>query len=178
MAILMACTKGRRPLISPPVIFCFAYSEFSIVIDFWQGNSIVLRMAFMQSVKLLQSKFFIVKQLSITTAVFITIFISHLSFAQKGPDFLKNDTIKVWGNCESCKARIENAAKAAGAATAHWYVDSQTLAVSFDEAKTSAEKIQKAIAKKGHDTKDFAATAADYNKLPGCCQYPRKEVKQ
>ena len=118
------------------------------------------------------------KYITIVAITIISIFTTTFSFAQKGPNFFKKDTIKVWGNCETCKARIESTAKAAGAATAIWEADSQTLIVTFDGLKTSSEKIQKAVAKKGHDTKDFAATNADYKKLPSCCQYPRKEVKQ
>ena len=32
----------------------------------------------------------------------------------------KTDTVKVWGNCDECKGKIEKAAKKAGAATANW----------------------------------------------------------
>jgi copper chaperone CopZ len=114
------------------------------------------------------------KQLSIIAALLIGIFSSTISFAQKAPINYKKASIKVWGNCESCKTRIENAAKNAGAATAYWDADSQILSVSFEGAKSSSEKIQKAIAAKGHDTQDFATTEAAYKKLPGCCKYERK----
>ena len=82
---------------------------------------------------------------------------------------------KVFGNCESCKARIEKAAKAAGASKADWNVDSKMMEVSFDAAKTSSDKIQQKIASVGHDTEKFQSLESAYNKLPGCCKYEREE---
>ena len=97
------------------------------------------------------------------------IFISVCSFAQA-----KTDTIKVYGNCESCKDRIESAAKDAGATTADWNEKTKLLVVSYDEATTSNMKIQEKIAAVGHDTQDVKALEGAYKKLPGCCKYERK----
>ena len=69
----------------------------------------------------------------------------NFSFAQKTAALNKKETIKVAGNCESCKKRIETAAKTAGATTASWNEESGVLAVSYDSAKTSSAKIQQAI---------------------------------
>jgi copper chaperone CopZ len=80
------------------------------------------------------------------------------------------------GNCESCKARIEKAAKAAGAIKADWNVETKLMEVSFDPAKTSTEKIQQKIASVGHDTEKYQSLDNAYNKLPGCCKYER-EIK-
>lgn len=89
--------------------------------------------------------------------------------------FAKNttDSVKVLGNCESCKARIEKAAKQAGAAKADWSDKTQVLTVSYDDASTSLLAIEKQIAFAGHDTRDVKATTQAYEKLHSCCQYDR-----
>ncbi len=116
------------------------------------------------------------KKLTIVIAVLFSIFCTKTSMAQQTTATLKSDTVKVWGNCGMCKNRIEKAAKGAGASTASWNSTTQMLIVSYDAGNSSLEKIQKAIAKKGHDTRDFEATDADYNKLPGCCLYERRPM--
>ncbi|MDB5222225.1 MAG: hypothetical protein JWN83_892 [Chitinophagaceae bacterium] len=113
------------------------------------------------------------KTLNIYAALLFSIFAINFSFAQKTTILNKKENIKVWGNCETCKKRIENAAKSGGAVTADWNDESQILAVSYDGAKTSSEKIQKAIASSGHDTQAFKADNKAYNKLPSCCKYER-----
>lgn len=84
-------------------------------------------------------------------------------------------TFKVWGNCESCQARIEKAAKAAGATKADWNADTKVMEVTFNSSKTSSDKIQQKIAAIGHDTEKYKSLANAYNKLPGCCKYDREE---
>jgi copper chaperone CopZ len=106
-------------------------------------------------------------------ALFSTLFIALLAFSSTNAQ-TKNLTIKVWGNCGMCKAKIEKAAKSADAKKAKWDAEKQELAVSFDEATTSSEKIQQAIAKVGYDTQDFKGDDAAYSKLAGCCKYERK----
>lgn len=94
--------------------------------------------------------------------------------AQKYPvTTLKKENIKVWGECGMCKKKIETASKQAGAVTADWNEDSKVLSVSYNTNKTSATKIQQAVAGVGYDTKDIKATDGAYNKLPGCCKYER-----
>ena len=87
----------------------------------------------------------------------------------------KTDTVKVYGNCEMCQAKIEKAAKKGGAAVAKWDVDSKILAVSYSSAKSSLDKIEKSIAAAGYDTEHETSTAAAYKGLPSCCQYDRKD---
>lgn len=84
-------------------------------------------------------------------------------------------TFKVYGNCESCKARIEKAAKAAGATKADWSEETKMIEVSFNSTKTSSDKIQQKIAAVGHDTEKYKSLQNSYDKLPGCCKYPREE---
>ncbi len=86
----------------------------------------------------------------------------------------KTEKIKVAGNCGMCEARIEKAAQSVeGVTTADWDKESKQLTVSFDDAKTNVDKIQKAVANVGHDTEMHKADEEVYNKLPACCKYER-----
>ncbi|HUS02121.1 MAG TPA: heavy-metal-associated domain-containing protein [Chitinophagaceae bacterium] len=122
------------------------------------------------------------KTLNIYAALLLSIFAINFSFAQKSTVLNTKEQIKVWGNCETCKKRIDKAAHSDGVATANWDVLSHVLSVSYDGAKTSSVKIQKAIAAAGHDTRDFKGDDESYNKLPSCCKYERNtayaDVKQ
>jgi len=99
-------------------------------------------------------------------------------FTQSSAQELAHQTIKVWGNCGMCKETIEKSAIKAGASTADWNEDSKELKVSFNDKKTSSQKIQKRIAKSGYDTQDFVASDKAYNALHGCCKYDRKADTQ
>jgi Cu(I)/Ag(I) efflux system membrane fusion protein len=78
--------------------------------------------------------------------------------------------VKVSGNCEQCKKRIETAAKSvAGVVSAEWNVTDKMLHLQFDASKTNLDTIQKAVAKAGHDTEKFKAPDEVYSKLPECC---------
>lgn len=84
---------------------------------------------------------------------------------------IKTETIKVSGNCEMCKARIEKAAKTDGVSKAEWNIKTKTLSATFDPAKTNIETIGKKIASAGHDNEKAKADIKVYKALPGCCQY-------
>jgi len=84
----------------------------------------------------------------------------------------KTEKINVAGKCGMCETRIEKAAMAVdGVKKADYDLKTKTLAVTFDEKKTSVDGIEEAMAKVGHDTDKFKADDAVYNKLPGCCKY-------
>jgi periplasmic mercuric ion binding protein len=83
----------------------------------------------------------------------------------------KTESIKVSGNCESCKARIEKAAKVAGIVKADWSDKTKVLTLVYDPAKVKSDDVQKKIAAVGHDTPKYKATTTAYNSLPGCCKY-------
>lgn len=86
----------------------------------------------------------------------------------------KSEKIKVNGQCEMCKNRIETAVKSLdGVTSAQWNKSDKSLAVSYDDQKTTTQKIQTSIAMAGHDTEMFSAGESGYNELPGCCQYKR-----
>ncbi len=93
--------------------------------------------------------------------------------AQKHHHAQNDNEFFVKGNCESCKARIEKAAKSAGANSADWNAEKQTVILDFDSSKTSADQILKKIAEAGHDNEKYKATDSVYEKLPGCCLYDR-----
>ncbi|WP_447951762.1 TonB-dependent receptor domain-containing protein [Chryseobacterium koreense] len=101
----------------------------------------------------------------------------------RSPSFLKANVTEqpqkkdheffVRGNCSSCKARIEKAAKDAGANSANWDVETQKVTLDFNPTKTSAEKILRKIADVGHDNEKYKASDDVYKNLPGCCLYDR-----
>jgi copper chaperone CopZ len=83
----------------------------------------------------------------------------------------KTETIKVSGKCETCKVRIEKAAKVDGVTKADWSTKTKVLTLVYNPAKVKSDDVQKKIAAVGHDTPKYKATAAAYNALPGCCKY-------
>jgi Cu(I)/Ag(I) efflux system membrane fusion protein len=89
-----------------------------------------------------------------------------------GTTKVEHQMIKVSGNCDMCKERIETAAKSVpGVASAEWSTETKLLHLSFDGGKTNIDAIQKAIAKAGHDTEKFKAPDNIYKELPECCLY-------
>ncbi len=85
----------------------------------------------------------------------------------------KENEFYVKGNCESCKARIEKAAKEAGADAAEWNAETQTVALDFNPTKTSSDKILRKIAEVGHDNEKYKSSDNTYKNLPSCCLYDR-----
>ncbi|MFA5329920.1 MAG: efflux RND transporter periplasmic adaptor subunit [Prolixibacteraceae bacterium] len=80
--------------------------------------------------------------------------------------------IKVSGNCDMCKDRIETAAKSvSGVTSADWSIETKMLNVQFDSLKSNSDAIQKAIAAVGHDTEKYKAPDDVYKELPECCLY-------
>lgn len=87
----------------------------------------------------------------------------------------KTETIKVWGNCNTCKAHIEKAAKADGVSKASWDKTTKLLTLEYDPSKVKSDDIQKKIAAVGYDTEKFKGDNKAYAKLDACCQYDRKK---
>src|SRR5258705_5540282 len=86
--------------------------------------------------------------------VFLNVLIIHTSISAQ-QNFAPKDsiiTLKVFGNCEICKHRIEKAAKGKGIKSAIWDVDTKILSLDYDPSITSPEKVQERIAEVGHDT--------------------------
>jgi periplasmic mercuric ion binding protein len=93
-----------------------------------------------------------------------------LSFAQDKKD-ITTEKVKVSGNCNQCKKRIENAAYIEGVKRAEWDKSTQVLTVTYRQSKTSLQKIEEHIAQAGHDAGEVKAKDEDYKKLPECCAY-------
>ena len=87
----------------------------------------------------------------------------------------KTEAVKVWGNCEMCKARIEKAAKTEGVSKAEWNQKTKVLTLVYNPSKVKNEDIQKKISAVGHDTEKFRADDKIFNSLPGCCKFERKK---
>lgn len=83
-------------------------------------------------------------------------------------------SVKVWGNCEKCEARIEKAAKIKGVTEADWNIDSKLLRFKFDTLVTSESQILKSVAHAGHDNELFFGDDYAYSALPETCQYERR----
>ncbi len=105
----------------------------------------------------------------------ILLFILFICFDAIGQkNNTKKDTttvIEVYGNCEMCKNRIEEAAKGKGVKSAVWDVDSKLLTLVFDPSVTTSYKVLNRIADAGHDTKSVKSADITYNQLPDCCRY-------
>ncbi len=97
--------------------------------------------------------------------------------ANTSSNSLKTETtkmamLKVSGNCEMCKDRIETAAKSVvGVESIDWNADKQMAHLMYNPTKTTVDEVQKAIAKVGHDTGKFKAHDSVYNALAACCLY-------
>ena len=87
---------------------------------------------------------------------------------------VKTDTLKVYGNCNMCKSRIEGALKKKdGISDKSWSTKTKLLIVSYDAEKISLEQIHQKVAAVGHDTEKEKASKEVYAELPECCQYER-----
>lgn len=85
----------------------------------------------------------------------------------------KTESLKVWGKCEMCKARIEKIALDNSATTADWNVKTKFLTVVYEPGRSSMDYISGKLAKAGHDTGLKSAKDKAYNALPDCCKYER-----
>ena len=86
----------------------------------------------------------------------------------------KTETMKVYGNCEMCKEKIEGSLKKKdGIISKKWDVKAKILTVTYNPAKITIKQIGEKIAAVGYDNE--YATAADnvYGSLHHCCQYER-----
>jgi copper chaperone CopZ len=81
-------------------------------------------------------------------------------------------TLKVSGNCGSCKKRIVKAAESvAGVEDANWDKKTKVFTATYDDAKTTPDAIKKAILAVGYDVEDAKGDDAAYKTLPDCCKY-------
>lgn len=115
------------------------------------------------------------KTLKFILAAILALTVSATTYAQLSNHSkmvtTKTEIFKVSGNCESCKARIEKAAKIDGLTKADWNIKTKMLTLVYNPSKVRSIDIQKRIADVGHDTPLFRAEAKVYNALPSCCKY-------
>lgn len=83
-------------------------------------------------------------------------------------------SVKVWGNCEKCKTRIESACQLKGVSKAEWNVDSKLLVLKLDTNTIKVSEVLKNLSNAGHDNESFFANDYAYSSLPECCQYERR----
>ncbi len=83
----------------------------------------------------------------------------------------KSISFKVFGACEQCKDRIETTLKIKGVKNANWNVDTKQLALEYNPAVISLEKIENKIVAVGHDLVNKKAKNVIYKALPSCCHY-------
>ena len=121
--------------------------------------------------KTLKIVFAAVLAVAFSTSVFAQMTDHSKMAAKKEVVGSKTEMIKVAGNCETCKARIEKAAKVEGVSKAEWNVKTKMLTLVYNPAKVKSDDIQKLLEAVGHDTPKYKADARVYNALPGCCKY-------
>ncbi len=112
--------------------------------------------------------------------IVVLMMISGFAFSQEKPKQVLTAFIKVEGNCEQCKKRIENSVDIKGVKTSEWNEKTHILKVIYRADKVTEQQIKEAIVKAGHDVEGSKATTTDYDKLPDCCKYRDKkcEVKK
>ena len=119
------------------------------------------------------------KTLKTIFTIIISLVLGTNSFAQihdhSKTAATKTETVKVWGNCEMCKARIEKVARIEGVSKTEWNKETKVLTMVYDPSKVKSDDIQKKIAAAGHDTEKFKADDKTYKSLPACCQFERKK---
>ena len=68
---------------------------------------------------------------------------------------MKESEFKVFGNCSSCKNRIEKALKIKEVKSAKWDKQSKILSVAYLSPAITIDSLQKRIAAVGHDTEKY-----------------------
>lgn len=91
----------------------------------------------------------------------------------------KNASMKVAGNCDMCKTRIEKTVlKVKGVKAAVWDESSKLLVISYTGEETIPADVEKSINLAGHDTENSPADEKAYSKLHSCCQFERWHAPQ
>jgi len=81
--------------------------------------------------------------------------------------------ISTSAQCDMCKTRIEAAlAYEKGVQKSDLDLETKVVTVTYKTARTSPEKIRKAIAAVGYDADEVPADAKAYAGLPPCCKKP------
>lgn len=86
----------------------------------------------------------------------------------------KTESVKIYGNCGMCEAKIEKAGSLNNIASVDWNADTKMALLTYDSKVTNQDEILKRIALAGYDSNKFLAPETAYSKLSGCCQYNRE----
>ena len=103
--------------------------------------------------------------------ILILIAICVFSFTAGAQSNIVTANLKVFGNCEMCKKRIETALDHRGIKKATWNVKTKNLEVVFNQRKISELEIHELVAAAGNDTEKVKAKDDVYASLPFCCLY-------
>jgi Protein of unknown function (DUF3347) len=120
---------------------------------------------------ILLHKFKLKKMKSLLSMIAIILLSATTIFAQFKNS--KTETLKVYGNCEMCKEKIEKAGTQKNVSKTVWNDETAMATITYDAKKTTSNAILKKIALVGYDSDNFLAPDAVYKKLPGCCKYER-----
>lgn len=94
--------------------------------------------------------------------------------SERDPKLLST-IIKVSGNCDMCKARIEKVVNEfKNVKESEWSPETKMLTIFYKDIFPDINGIQKSLAEAGHDNEKYKADDAVYNKLPKCCLYRSK----
>ncbi len=104
-------------------------------------------------------------------SILLTALIAAFSTISFADDEIKEEKIKVFGNCGQCKTRIEKTLKIPEVKYAKWDKKTKMLTIAYKSDAITLDSLQKLIASVGHDTEKFKAPDSVYNELPGCCLY-------
>jgi outer membrane receptor for ferrienterochelin and colicin/copper chaperone CopZ len=109
--------------------------------------------------------------------IILLLFCRGTLYSQISKPLITDTTVvfKVFGACEQCKGRIENAINKKNVSSGVWDVDSKMLTLNYNPSKTSLQKIQNRIVAAGHDIENRKANISVYNALPSCCHYREME---
>lgn len=105
---------------------------------------------------------------------YIALAFAVIAFALPANAQKKKAEIKftIYGNCDMCKERIEEALDVKGIIFAEWDKDTKIATVAYKTAKITENEIHQLIADAGYSTDKVKANADAYSKLDKCCQNP------
>ncbi|MGD0589440.1 MAG: heavy metal-associated domain-containing protein [Bacteroidota bacterium] len=106
-----------------------------------------------------------------TIVILFALIISLSSFLSAQEDTVKDAEFKVFGNCASCKSRIEKSLKIKEVKSARWNKQTKILSVAYLSPSITLDSLQQRIAAVGHDTEKYKAADSVYAELPSCCLY-------
>ncbi len=96
-----------------------------------------------------------------------------LTMASCSPKGNASTAFWVRGNCEMCKATIEEGLSGTpGVAAATYDLDAHMLHVDYDSTQINLKGLHAACAAVGYETKEQAAGEQAYAELPKCCKKP------